>query len=150
VTTARPALSLRRLLTEPVGRLTLTAVVVVTIFAGVLPRITDQASTSISTTVPVGFAFGVGTPAAMYHSFGISPAVITRAVGVTGIWNNLVKLAMPARALTGLVAVRNAPTGPTVAAVLGSVLPLGLGAWLLWSHGAGRVTTSSEPAGVAS
>jgi hypothetical protein len=91
VTAARPALRLRRLLTGPVGRLTLT-----------------------------------------------------------GIWNNLVKPAMPALALTGLVAVRNAPTGPTVAAVLGSVLPLGLGAWLLWSHGAGRMTTSSEPAGVAS
>ncbi len=33
----------------------------------------DQASTAISNTVPAGFAFGVGTTAAMYHSFGFPP-----------------------------------------------------------------------------
>ena len=44
----------------------------------------DQASTAISNTVPAGFAFGVGTTAAMYHSFGFSPVVITRAVALTG------------------------------------------------------------------
>jgi uncharacterized membrane protein YbhN (UPF0104 family) len=82
----------------------------------------DQASTAIANTVPVGFAFGVGTTAAMYHSFGFSPATITRAVAVTGIWNNLVKLAMPAVALSGLVLVRDAPAGLAVAAVLGSVV----------------------------
>jgi uncharacterized membrane protein YbhN (UPF0104 family) len=84
----------------------------------------DQASTAISNTVPVGFAFGVGTTAAMYHSFGFSPAVITRAVGITGIWNNLVKLAMPALALAGLVMVRDPHPGLTVAAVLGSAVLL--------------------------
>jgi uncharacterized membrane protein YbhN (UPF0104 family) len=178
VTTARPALRppgrLRHVVTGPVGRLTLTVVVVAAVFAGVLPRIADygqawdlvrsltwpetvllgaialvnlgsyaplwvaalqgltwgralmadQASTAISNTVPAGFAFGVGTTATMYHSYGFSPAVIARAVALTGIWNNLVKLAMPALALTGLVLVRDAPTGLTIAAVLGSVVLL--------------------------
>jgi uncharacterized protein (TIRG00374 family) len=82
----------------------------------------DQASTAIANTVPVGFAFGVGTTAAMFHSFGFSPAVITRGIALTGIWNNLVKLAMPALALAGLVMVGDAPTGLTVAAVLGSAV----------------------------
>jgi putative heme transporter len=141
VTTARPDRwsRFRRAATGRVGRLGLTLAVVVAIFAGVLPRISDygeawhllraltgpetlviaavaaanlvsyapvwmaampgltfgrammadQASTAISHTVPIGFAFGVGTTVAMYHSFGFSPAVITRAVALTGIWNNL-------------------------------------------------------------
>lgn len=84
----------------------------------------DQASTAVANTVPAGFAFGVGTTAAMYHSFGFSPAVIARAVALTGIWNNLVKLAMPALALAGLVLVRDPHPGLTVAAVLGSVVLL--------------------------
>lgn len=85
---------------------------------------TDQASTAIANTVPVGFAFGVGTTAAMFHSYGLSPAEITRAVAVTGIWNNLVKLAMPVLALTGLILVQDAPAGLAVAAVLGIVVLL--------------------------
>lgn len=84
----------------------------------------DQASTAVSNTVPVGFAFGVGTTAAMYHSFGFSPAAITRAVALTGIWNNLVKLAMPALALAGLLLVRDPHAGLTIAAVLGSAVLL--------------------------
>ncbi|SOC49589.1 conserved hypothetical protein [Blastococcus aggregatus] len=84
----------------------------------------DQSSTAISNTVPAGFAFGVGTTAAMYHSFGFSPGVITRAVAVTGISNSLVKLAMPALALLGLLLVRDPHPGLAVAAVLGSVLLL--------------------------
>jgi uncharacterized membrane protein YbhN (UPF0104 family) len=79
----------------------------------------DQASTAVSNTVPVGFAFGVGTTAAMYSSFGFSPAVIGRAVVLTGIWNNMVKTGMPALALAGLVVVRDPHPGLTIAAVLG-------------------------------
>jgi putative heme transporter len=82
----------------------------------------DQASTAISNTVPVGFAFGVGTTAAMFHSFGFSAAVITRAVTLTGVWNNLVKLAMPALALAGLGIAGHTTAGLRIAAVLGSVV----------------------------
>ena len=84
----------------------------------------DQASTAVSNTVPVGFAFGVGTTAAMYHSFGFSPAAITRAVAVTGLWNNLVKLAMPTVALAGLALTGDATAAVTTAAVLGTALLL--------------------------
>ena len=51
MTRARPV-RLRHLLTGVAGQLTLTVVVVVAIFAGVPPRITDQASTAISDDVP--------------------------------------------------------------------------------------------------
>ena len=97
----------------------------------------DQASTAVANTVPAGFAFGVGTTATMYHSFGFSAGVITRAIALTGIWNNLVKLGMPVVALAGL-AVTGAATGALdVAAGLGVVLLLlALGALVLvLTHG---------------
>ena len=166
--------ALRGLLTGPTGRVAVPLLVVVAIFAGVLPRITDytgawrlirdltmpeglllavlatlnlgsyalvwmaavpglgwwratladQASTAVSNTIPAGFAFGVGTTATMYHSFGFSAATITRAVGLTGIWNNLVKLGMPVVALAGLAWTGQATRALLVAAVLGAVFLL--------------------------
>ncbi|HEX2072355.1 MAG TPA: YbhN family protein [Geodermatophilus sp.] len=165
-----PRTALRRALTGRVARGVLTVAVVVAVFAGVLPQLTDygeawalvtatsgtetaaiavlaavsvfsyapvwmaavpgltlgravladQASTAISNTVPVGFAFGVGTVAAMYHSFGFSAAMIARAVALTGLWNNLVKLATPAVALAGLAVVSDTTPVLTLAAGLGS------------------------------
>jgi uncharacterized protein (TIRG00374 family) len=84
----------------------------------------DQASTAVSNTVPVGFAFGVGTTATMYHSYGYSAGTITRAVGLTGIWNNLVKLGMPVVALAGLALTGQVTRALLVAAVLGAALLL--------------------------
>ena len=102
----------------------------------------DLSSTAISNTVPVGFAFGVGTTAAMFHSFGFPPAVITRGIALTGIWNNLVKLAMPALALAGLLLVSDAPAGLAVAALLGIVV-------LLAVVGALLATVTHRQAGAA-
>ncbi len=91
--------------------------------------LSDQASTAVSNTVPVGFAFGVGTNVAMYHSFGFSPAAITRAVALTGVWNTLVKLATPAVALAGVALVGDVdPWLGTAAGVGSGVLLLGVGA----------------------
>jgi putative heme transporter len=84
----------------------------------------DQASTAVANTVPAGFAFGVGTTATMYHSFGYSAGVITRAVALTGIWNNLVKLGMPVVALAGLTITGAATGAVDVAAGLGVLLLL--------------------------
>jgi uncharacterized membrane protein YbhN (UPF0104 family) len=84
----------------------------------------DQASTAVSNTVPAGFAFGVGTTAVMYHSFGFPPADITRAVALTGLWNNLVKLVMPTVALGGLALTGDTTPAVTTAAALGTVLLL--------------------------
>ena len=94
--------------------------------------LSDQASTAVSNTVPVGFAFGVGTNVAMYHSFGFSPAEITRAVTLTGVWNTLVKLATPAVALAGVALVGDVDRRLGAAALLGStVLLLSVGALVL-------------------
>jgi uncharacterized membrane protein YbhN (UPF0104 family) len=84
----------------------------------------DQASTAVSNTVPAGFAFGVGVNAAMFSSFGFSAASITRAVALTGVWNNLVKLGTPALALAGVALVEDVLPGLALAAGLGSVVLL--------------------------
>lgn len=84
----------------------------------------DQASTAVANTVPAGFAFGVGATATLLHSLGLSPEAITRAVALTGIWNNLVKLAMPAVALVGVALVGHGHAGLVAAAVLGVVVLL--------------------------
>jgi uncharacterized protein (TIRG00374 family) len=92
----------------------------------------DQASTAVANTVPVGFAFGVGATATMYHSFGFAAGEVTRAVALTGIWNNLVKLAMPVVAVVGLTVTGQVPHALLVAALLGTgVLLLALLALLL-------------------
>ncbi len=112
--------------------------------------LSDQASTAVSNTVPVGFAFGVGTNVAMYHSFGFSPAAITRAVALTGVWNTLVKLATPAVALAGVALVGDVDPWLGTAALVGSgVLLLGVGALVaVLSHGraAAVLATAAERA----
>lgn len=79
----------------------------------------EEASTAVSNTVPVGFAFGVGTLAAMFTSLGHSPGAIARAVGITGVWNSLVKLSTPVVALTALALVGEATGGLVRVAVVG-------------------------------
>jgi uncharacterized membrane protein YbhN (UPF0104 family) len=58
----------------------------------------------------------------MFHSFGVPPGAVARAITLTGLWNNLVKLAMPAVALAGLLLVGDVPVGLAVASALGAVL----------------------------
>ncbi|MGY1605019.1 lysylphosphatidylglycerol synthase domain-containing protein [Geodermatophilus sp. SYSU D00815] len=79
----------------------------------------DQVSTAMANTLPAGWAVGVGVNAVMFHAFGFGPAAITRAVVLTGVWNNLVKLAMPGLALAALAATGEAAEGLVVAAVAG-------------------------------
>ncbi|SHN88348.1 conserved hypothetical protein [Geodermatophilus obscurus] len=99
--------------------------------------LSDQASTAVSNTVPVGFAFGVGTNVAMYHSFGFPAAAITRAVALTGVWNTLVKLATPAVALAGVALVGDVDPRLGAAALVGSTVLLlsVLGLVLVLTHG---------------
>lgn len=109
--------------------------------------LSDLASTAVANTVPVGFAFGVGTSAAMFHSWGCSAAAISRAVALTGIWNNLVKLGMPALALPALALVGDTTRSLAVAAVLGgTVLVLAVGALLLALTSAGFARTAARGA----
>lgn len=85
---------------------------------------TDQVSTALSNTVPAGFAVGVGINASMFHAYGYSAEQITRAIGLSGIWNNLVKFAMPAVALVALTLTGREPAGLVAVAVLGAGLLL--------------------------
>jgi uncharacterized membrane protein YbhN (UPF0104 family) len=95
----------------------------------------EEASTAVSNTVPVGFAFGVGTLAAMFTSLGHSPGAIARAVGITGLWNNLVKLAAPVVAVTALAFEGDTSNGLDRVAVVGAlVLGVVLGLLALAAH----------------
>ncbi|MGY1808300.1 YbhN family protein [Blastococcus sp. SYSU D00669] len=87
--------------------------------------LTDQVSTAMSNTLPAGWAVGAGVNAVMFHTFGFGADEITRAIALTGIWNNLVKLAMPALALAALAATGDVTEGLVVAAVVGVVVLAG-------------------------
>jgi uncharacterized protein (TIRG00374 family) len=79
----------------------------------------EEASTAVANTVPVGFAFGLGTIATMLHSCGRGAAEITRAVVLTGLWNNLVKLGAPLLALGALALVGEASGALRTASLFG-------------------------------
>lgn len=75
----------------------------------------DAVSTAATDAVPAGFTVGVGTQVLMLHSYGYGGAEITRAIALTGLWNNLLKLAMPAVLLPVVVLTGDAP--PALAAI---------------------------------
>jgi uncharacterized protein (TIRG00374 family) len=85
--------------------------------------ISSQASTAVSNTVPAGAAFGLGTTAAMYNSWGFKRRPITLSLLVTGLWNNFTKLALPIVALA-LVVISGDPGGGLVLASVIGVLAL--------------------------
>jgi uncharacterized protein (TIRG00374 family) len=97
----------------------------------------EEASTAVSNTVPVGFAFGVGTIAAMFTSLGHAPGAIARAIATTGVWNNLVKLAAPVLALLALAVGGEATGGLAPMAVVGvAVLTAAVALLVLAVHSA--------------
>jgi putative heme transporter len=108
----------------------------------------DQVSTAMSNTLPAGFAVGVGVNAVMLHGYGFGAAEITRAVVLTGVWNNLVKLATPVVALLGLAATGRTAPGLLGAAVAGAAVLLAavavLVAVLAHPHAAAVVSGAAE------
>ncbi|CAN5682075.1 lysylphosphatidylglycerol synthase domain-containing protein [soil metagenome] len=78
-----------------------------------------EAMTAVSNTVPAGGAVSIGLTYAMLESWGFSKSRISVSVIVSGIWNNLVKLAMPIVALACLGLQGDADSGRTAAAVAG-------------------------------
>ena len=81
--------------------------------------VVTQSSTAVANTLPAGGALGVGMTFAMYASWGFRRAASALSVLVTGIWNTLIKLALPVAAL-GLVALAgNARPGLAAAAAAG-------------------------------
>lgn len=92
--------------------------------------VVTQSSTAVANTLPAGGALGVGMTFAMYASWGFRRAASALSVVVTGIWNTLVKLALPFAAL-GVVAVAgNARPGLAAAAAAGIAAVVGVAAFL--------------------
>lgn len=62
----------------------------------------DWATTAATNVIPGGSALAIGLTFAMYRSWRLPPADTARALLVTGVWDNAVKLAVPALALVWL------------------------------------------------
>src|SRR3990170_1568964 len=62
-----------------------------------LPKsaVVTQTTTSVANTLPAGGAIAVGLTFQILHSWGFSAQAITLYIGVTGVWNIFVKLALP-------------------------------------------------------
>jgi uncharacterized membrane protein YbhN (UPF0104 family) len=85
--------------------------------------VVTQSSTSLANTVPAGAAVGVGVVYRMYTSWGFAPSAVTLSLLVSGIWNNLAKVAMPVVAL-GLLALQGDASVALVTASLVGVVVL--------------------------
>ncbi len=81
--------------------------------------ILTESSTAISNTVPAGSAVGIGISAAMLRSWGFRRSIVTLGLLVSGIWNNLAKLALPVLALAILAVQGNASGARVLAAAVG-------------------------------
>jgi uncharacterized protein (TIRG00374 family) len=96
-----------------------------------------QTTTTVANTVPGGGAVAVGLGYAMFRSWGFSDADIGLFVLITGIWNTLIKFALPVGAL-GLLALGGGASSQIVAAALVGVAALiiavGLLGLVLWKR----------------
>jgi len=82
------------------------------------------ASTAAANTIPGGGAVGVGITYVMLGRWGHSGAQIGAAAVLTGVWNNLVKLLLPAVALVGALLGGFALPDLIDATLIGSVVLL--------------------------
>jgi uncharacterized membrane protein YbhN (UPF0104 family) len=77
--------------------------------------VSSQASTAVANTVPAGGYLSIGVSYGMFRSWGFRSSMITLAVLISGVWNNLAKLALPVLALA-LLAVDGDATPTRIAA----------------------------------
>ena len=97
--------------------------------------ILTQTTTSVANTIPAGGAVAVGLTYSILRSWGFDTQAIALYVGVTGIWNILMKLALPVVALAFLAFTGGASSALVTAAVVGLVallVALVLFALVLW------------------
>ncbi len=85
--------------------------------------VVTQSATSLANTVPAGAAVGVGVVYRMYTSWGFSRSSATLSLLVSGLWNNLAKVAMPVLALA-LLALQGDASVALVTASLAGVTAL--------------------------
>jgi uncharacterized protein (TIRG00374 family) len=94
-----------------------------------------QASTAITFAVPGGGLVGMAGSFALLRSWGFAAADVTRAVTLTGVWNQLSNLLFPVLAVFMLTAEQETDAGFTTLAFVGAaifgtvVLALGLVLW---------------------
>jgi uncharacterized protein (TIRG00374 family) len=84
--------------------------------------VVTQTSTTVANTMPAGGALAVGVTAAQLESWGFTAGEIALYVGVTGLWNALVKLALPSVGLVLLLLTEDVPPKLALAAAVGAVL----------------------------
>ncbi|HEX6332297.1 MAG TPA: YbhN family protein [Actinomycetota bacterium] len=78
-----------------------------------------QTTTSVANTLPAGGAVAVGLTYTILRSWGFHRQSIALYVGVTGVWNIFLKLALPIFALSLLALVGGATAALVVAALVG-------------------------------
>ena len=90
--------------------------------------VVHTSTTAVVNTVPAGAAISFGLMYAEYYSWGFPPATTTAALLVTGVWDNMSKIAIPAIVLAGMAWVTNTPQWWIMAAIamLGVVIVIGL------------------------
>jgi uncharacterized protein (TIRG00374 family) len=94
-----------------------------------------QTTTSVANTLPAGGAVAVGLTYSMLRSWGFGGHDIALYVGVTGIWNVFLKLALPILSLALLAVTGQANAALVVAALIGLAIlaaALSLFALALW------------------
>jgi putative heme transporter len=86
--------------------------------------VVTQTTTSVSNTLPAGGAVGVGLTYSILGSWGFERGAISLYVLVTGIWNVLLKLALPVISLGLLAASGQLTSSLVIAALMGVALLL--------------------------
>lgn len=86
--------------------------------------VVTQTTTSVANTIPAGGAVAVGLTYSILYSWGFGPQAITLYIGVTGVWNTLMKLALPVASLALLAITGQAAPALVVAALIGLAILL--------------------------
>ena len=81
-----------------------------------------QTTTSVANTLPGGGAIAVGLTYEILHSWGFTGTNVALYVGVTGIWNIFVKLALPVLSIAILVITGQSSSAFITAAIVGVVV----------------------------
>ena len=87
--------------------------------------VNTQTTTSVANTLPGGGAIAVGLTYTILHSWGFSGTSIALYVGVSGIWNIFVKLALPVLSIVFLVIQGRSSAAFISAALIGLVVLAG-------------------------
>ncbi len=82
----------------------------------------DWVTSAVTNTVPGGSAVAVGLTWSMYRRLRLGSAAIARALVVTGVWDQIVKLSAPLLAVAWLSTERPVGPGLVQAAVVGGIL----------------------------